>query len=181
MRRSIALAAAVLFACSFPALADTLTVFNAQGSFVDGATLSGTITMDTTAGTITGVHLLASGPDNLDLTNLGGYNGPNPLQANYYGIAVVTPTSYLPQIALGLDTTTLMGYAGGDLFSRVYASGVYGPSFIQQSDLSTIDLQVGTLTPESGVVATAPEPSALMLFGTGVLALAGAARRRRAI
>lgn len=74
-KRSLILAIAFLGATS--AKADLLTL-DASGTFADGATLSGTLTINTTTGVATAADLIVSAPDSLtfDFIQFQGLAGP---------------------------------------------------------------------------------------------------------
>ncbi len=94
-----------------------------------------------------------------------------------------TPNSFVPgELTIG---GLVNGVSGIDAFTNDFGLVIGGantadPYFLQfeSSNTSTYvtDTDSGTVSVTPG--GTTPEPSTLALFGTGVLALAGAARRR---
>ena len=146
------LVAATIFSAGLIARADTITTFTA-------APLSGTITIDTTAGAVTtdSLSLIQNGTV-VDLTfGEGEADGGTgyaflDIQKNDAYYLLVTATSF----------GSIVGYNGGT-FILSDAIGEAGG--------------FGTLTPIATPSAV-PEPSTLLLLGTGALTLAGAVRRR---
>jgi hypothetical protein len=72
MWRSI-LAAAVfglMAGAAAPASGDLITTFTAEGTFADGATLGGTLTIDTSIGTVIAANLMVGAPYSLTLARL---------------------------------------------------------------------------------------------------------------
>ena len=90
-----------------------LITFDASGNFADGATLSGTLTINTTTGAATAVDLIVSAPDSLtfDFIQFQGIAGP------VYEIQTGTTATGNPNFDLGLALTTLVGYSGGPIES----------------------------------------------------------------
>ncbi len=80
MRRFM-LAAAVfglMSGAAAPARADIITTFTAEGTFVDGATLGGTLTIDTTIGMVTAANLMVGAPYSLTLATVQNQTDPPP-------------------------------------------------------------------------------------------------------
>ena len=138
-------------------------IFNANGIFADGALMSGTITIDTTAGAATAVNINVTAPDALNLAFIQFQN-------------VVTPTAYelqlgatsvgLPNLDLALPTSgsvnPLIGYTGGSLTTA--------------SDLRFSSTHVIVLSSGSFTLVPEPAPFALMGLGLSGVALFGLRR-----
>ena len=133
-------------------------VFKASGTFDDGATLSGTITVDTSVGTITASDLSVSAPDSVDFVDdiyaqhgngaeyvFGSKNGDNFLE-------------------ISLAVGSLVGYTG----SQINNFSVFSNP---NSGYNTY-VTAGEFTP-----APAPEPATVWLFGS-TLAVGWLLRRR---
>lgn len=152
------------------------TAFNASGTFADGTTLGGTVTINTATGQVTSVDLTLSAPNAATLTliaDVGSVPGSVVISAG-------TPSVY-PQVSLWFPVSTLAGYSGGALCSNTSpcTSGAF--TNLARSDVAGEDrLTSGSLTPASQPPGT-PAPPSLWLALVGcatVLAYALRARRR---
>jgi hypothetical protein len=177
MWRSI-LAAAVLglmAEAAAPARADTSLVFNAAGTFADGATLGGTLTIDTSIGTVTAAILTVGPSDSLTLETIQ-------LQTfigfGTYKILVGESTNPgdTPYLVIFLPTSSLTGYTGGVIDSTT-SIGASNISLVKRNPMSPGD----TLT-TGGLSVAVPEPNTLLVACMGgVCAIAyGVAKKRRA-
>jgi len=154
-------------------------LFDASGSFTDGSTLSGTITIDPTSGLATAEDLTVSGgtsgyvsPLTFDLTP------PALTQANNQGAGHVwldgSDLSNSWQLQVDIAKPTLIGYAGGNLVvSSFPPDGTYFTAFGEGG----ANLVSGKLAE----VVTTPAPPTIVLL-VSALFTAGAfhfVRRRR--
>ena len=175
-------AAALVTAFSFSAAhADTLTTYTVENQA--GTSSLGSLTLDETLGTIT----------NLTLTsNPGGTFSGAPL-TYAFDIYLDEYVSTFSDAGFGLQFeipgSTLVGYAPAansgcatasylcDYLANVYAGSVpTGGITPAPGPISTFEGNLVATTANS----VTPEPSTFALLGTGLLSVAGLARRRRA-
>ena len=176
MRRFVLTSAvlALLAGAAARARADLTLTFNAAGTFEDGATLGGTLTIDTTSGMVTAANLTVGAPQSLTFIYIqntvitSAATTEIDLGSPGYDPAQITLYMYLP-------TTTLTGYLGGPLdpgtgISVFHTYGLH--SYYSYDEL----VGGGSLN------VAVPEPSTLLVACVGgVCAIAyGVAKKRRA-
>jgi hypothetical protein len=199
MRKSIALLAlAALTAAANQAKADIITTYNVTGTYQDGATMSGTITVDTTTPALLSTDVAVSSP------TYGTLNFDSSSPGNYFSQSMPrvggSPDSFvlvdIQPNGNGNATTMLQFVAEAPGF--VWPSGIVTlvnrtESFIDGSQVSTfynpdadpslggadqVYLSSGELDP-----VNTPEPATLTMLASGFVALGGfgfSRRRRRA-
>lgn len=158
-------------------------VFTATGTFQDGTTLSGQITLDATSGAPITQTLALGAPASLGpFTTALGFNtivGPlgtldailltDSTSNDFLDLIYKVPDLANP-IAISLCSFTVASICtvnGVDFWSTFYST----PQSTQQMELNS-----GELTPIATIGT--PEPSSLLLLCTGLLGMAGAARRK---
>jgi hypothetical protein len=150
-------------------------IFQASGTFSDGSSLTGTVTIDTTTGTVTAENLmvgLSLGPFSINIQQS--------VEQSLYVEIQSTPVQSAYDFAMFLPTSTLVGYSGGSICSFNEGCVYYVDSqpYVDDSDLISLNgeniLRAGTLTS-----VTTPEPSSLFLLGTFLLGLAPMTRPSR--
>ena len=143
--------------------------FNAAGSFADGATLSGSVVIDTATGVVESTSLNVSSPDSLTgLLLRSGSGGQG--TGDYAFIATVDPSDF---VQLEIVGATLVGYTGGSLC----ASSCAGPSGDTTSYVETAAPNVPLLSSGSLTLASVPEPTSVVLVGSAMLGLLALRRR----
>lgn len=164
----------VLIALSGTAFASPIT-FNASGTFTSGATLGGSIVIDTTLGTVVSADLTASAPYNAVYDNNEAANDMYYSSFGFYGLSI--DPGYRARggsnvLELDLPVQTLVSYGGGILLSQSSPLSTTGYSVV--SSISFDGLLTGSLTEVS-----VPEPPSLLLMsaGLGILLLFGIRRR----
>jgi len=185
--KAISLSLLLASACAVHMQAST--VFDVSGTYQDGATLSGTINIDTVgnAGVTSANLALISGGTTYDL-ELGAEQTFFPA-AEYWQVAVTSSAGY-PKAYLGIflgNSTNLDGYTGGSLCSDTFDSQ-HNPQlclgnesnlfFLGNPSLINSDLVSGSLSLPAANAA--PEPAALSLFFTGLCAAVVLGVRRNA-
>jgi hypothetical protein len=160
------LAALAIVLCASSAYAASV-VFTAAGTTADGATLGGTVTIDTTAGTVTAANVTLGAPDTSTYTFIQAGTGPS---APVYVIQLGTAASGNPRMGLLVPGTTLVGYAGGALCSTS-ALCTDVTSYVFFGGDNPIDLTAGSLTPVPPPPST-PAPPTWALIGLAILLLA---------
>ena len=168
-------------------------VFNLTGAFADATTVSGTVNIDVTTGTVDSVDLSYLGAT-FDTLLTATSPASSPVPGPFYGDPAgntSTPLGYdfwvgsatLPSASLQFlvpgtsSPASLVNYAGGSLCSLVGscgpdAAGLFWVSAYESPSRAFTSLSSGSLT-------AVPEPTSLLLSAIGLVGLALMYRRAK--
>ena len=163
------------------ALADTISTFAANGGSYFGGTFTGTVVMDTTLGLVTDVDITYQ--RGTIVKEFVGHPGQsaNPSQ-NLFEFYLNDTTN--DQLIILKEGTSVVGYTGGPLCSydlplECHATdGEYWFTsiWINELTLDEDEMKSGSLVLTNTV--TTPEPTSFLLMGSGLVAVAGAFRKK---
>ncbi len=167
----ILMATALIFAPS-AAFADAFTVFQVQGTFMNGRSLSGTLTLDTTTGKFTSDSFQSPDSYAPPLPSLQGFN------ADGYYVTLMVSNDTVPygSTFLYLTLPTLPS-AGQTLSINAPDSNYEDVSGLYGQYRTIYYLTTGEISPLA-VSTITPEPSSFMFLSTGLIAVGAAFRRR---
>jgi hypothetical protein len=143
-------------------------VFNASGTFYNSTdVLGGTITIDTTSGSIKSVNLTVTGADSFVFNQSPSFFSNYP-GTGFGAIYAYTSAGSYPYLSLLLPTNTLVGYTGGNVGSLSHFVDGYASGFGTSTGGGNV-LATGSF---SAATPAAPLPSAVW-GGASLLGLMG--------
>jgi hypothetical protein len=170
---------ALLLALASPAAAGF--IYDATGTFQDGATLSGTMTLNDTGGLVATALKVTLGGTVVFDSNLGQgvlFNQVTGADGKTYDHLEVGNAGVLPFLQLFWLPADFPGSSPVPFVLSVPATG--GTAFSEYEAVNSVNrvhLSSGQLTPETAI--STPEPASLTLLGIGAVGLLGYGWRRR--
>ncbi len=149
------LALLAVLAAPSPARADVTEVFNLFGEFDNGSTLSGTVTIDTTNGSMTAIDAAADSFTFNTITDQGPYFTEYVVRAGSAGAA--------DQLYLAFGVGSLLGYGGSSLSPDTQINGA---TYLKGGGANPAEL------------SPVPEPSSWALLIVGFIGVGFFAVRR---
>ena len=170
LKYSAMLGMAVLVLIASTAQAGPIT-FNATGILKNGSSLSGSIIMDTTLGTVQSLNLIFTGTYSFTISSVVLAAANTGSQTGTFAIEGKNATPY-PFTFIELPVTTLVGYTGGSICSQgtSCAGLVFSDAGAAAGDTSSFS---------SGSLTATPEPGGIVLVGSAMLGLFALRRRYR--
>jgi hypothetical protein len=154
------------------AQANLIEDFQATGTFANGASLSGTLSIDTTAGVTTASNLTIGSPISAHITIVTGSEvsgGEYILFLENSGFNPTIVGTFDPLLDLYFNTVTLVNYVGGPLATDSIAE------FPSGCCASRSNLSVGSLSPAPPPV---DEPRTLALLASALIIMGGISLRQ---
>lgn len=180
MKYALAIALSLIaIAAPKAARADSIVLLDVRGMFTGGTSLTGSVTIDATTGSVTAVDLTTTG-------NVTGTYTDIDLQA----VTGVSPNSYFyfetddsdgAYLFLTFDQASLTGYSAGSLCSTGATCPFAGGDAMSQlyDNTAIPGTEFGLLSSCVTDPLPTPEPSSLILVGAGLLSLVGIALGRK--